>query len=372
MKLKTLYKKTSTGAQQEWTISTMGAIITTVYGQTGGAMQTATDVIKEGKNVGRKNETTREQQAEAEALSQWEKKLKKGYHEDPDAAMKGKVSDVIEGGIFPMLAAKYSEQAEKIIWPAYVQPKLDGHRMTAVVERSKCTLWSRTRKPILSLPHIVAAVERLGVRSGVFDGEAYNHAYHDRFEELASFIRSAKPKTGCEVVQYHLYDYAEPQNPFDARFAKLEAIHGAGGCPSELHLVETVKVYDETEMYAAFQSFIEEGFEGAILRNAAGLYVNKRSTDLQKVKEFDDSEFEIVDVVEGRGKLAGHGIFVCKSTEAPYNTFECKMVGELSLLKQYYDRPKKFIGLSLTVKHQGWTKKNNVPRFPIGLRFRED
>ena len=30
-----------------------------------------------------------------------------------------------------------------------------------------------------------------------------------------------------------------------------------------------------------------------MVRNADGLYVNKRSYDLQKIKEFDDREFEI-------------------------------------------------------------------------------
>src|SRR5690349_19744126 len=80
--LPTLFKKTATGAIQEWTIGTMGQTIVTRWGQKGGAIQETKDVIHHGKNSGRANATTATQQAELEAHSQWEKKLKKGYVQD--------------------------------------------------------------------------------------------------------------------------------------------------------------------------------------------------------------------------------------------------------------------------------------------------
>jgi predicted DNA-binding WGR domain protein len=79
MKLPTLYKKTSTGADQEWSISTEGSTIVTRWGRVGGAIQEGRDLIKVGKSFDKKNETTATQQAEAEAQSRWEKKLQKGY-----------------------------------------------------------------------------------------------------------------------------------------------------------------------------------------------------------------------------------------------------------------------------------------------------
>jgi predicted DNA-binding WGR domain protein len=97
--LPTLYKKTATGAAQEWTIGTEGSVIVTRWGQMGGAIQEARDEVKTGKNVGRANETTPIQQAELEAQSQWEKKLKKGYVQNLDDAQAGKTDAIIEGGI---------------------------------------------------------------------------------------------------------------------------------------------------------------------------------------------------------------------------------------------------------------------------------
>jgi hypothetical protein len=68
--------------------------------------------------------------------------------------------------------------------------------------------------------------------------------------------------------------------------------------------------------------------------------------------------------------LAGHGIFVCKTRDGV--EFRAKMQGELESLKQYYERPGAVIGKLLTVKFQGYTAKNGVPRFPVALRMREN
>ena len=62
-----LYKKTSTGAIQEWEVyvddTGCSPVIVTKYGQLGGKIQTSTELITEGKNIGRSNETSPMQQA---------------------------------------------------------------------------------------------------------------------------------------------------------------------------------------------------------------------------------------------------------------------------------------------------------------------
>jgi DNA ligase 1 len=370
MKFPMLYKKASSGAIVEWKIWTEGNKVFTEWGQQGGKKQTSEDVIKEGKNLGKVNATTPEQQADVEAKAQWEKKLKKDYTKTLNDAQDGKASDLVEGGILPMLAQKYRDHAAKIVFPALVQPKLDGHRCVAVVDsKGKCTLWSRTRKPITGLSHIVQEIEGLDVNDIVFDGELYNHEYHDKFEQLTHFIRQEEDIPGNEIVHYYVYDIADPSLDNSARNEWLIENLGPKGIGC-LTLVETREVVDEDDLMAAFDEFRSQHYEGAIVRNTAGKYVNKRSYDLQKIKEMDDSEFIITGISEGRGKLAGHGIFVCKTKTG--STFEAKMRGDMSALKEYYEHPKKYIGKKLTVQFQGYTAKNEVPRFPVALRVRED
>lgn len=362
----TLYKRTSTGATQQWTISVDGAVITKEYGQVGGALQIATDKILEGKNLGRSNATTPEQQAEAEALSQWQRKREKHYQENVDLARLGVVDEsAIAGGVLPMLAHPFSKQGHKITFPALAQPKFDGHRLIAVVEDGDVTLWSRTQKPITGLPHVVAAIEALGLPDCVLDGEAYNHDYHDRFEELTSFIRSATPKAGAVVVQYHIYDVVS-QETFENRNDWLRD-HVTPG--DTLRLVETVVAADEADMTERFVEFLAAGYEGLMIRNTNGLYVHKRSYDLQKVKTFDDAEFLITGIESGRGRMTGRAIFTCET--ATGESFRCKMAGSLDVLGDIFDSADEYVGQILTVKFQGLTEAG-VPRFPIGLRLRQD
>jgi DNA ligase-1 len=367
--LPTLYKTTSTGATPEWTISVEGSTIIKRYGQTGGAIQEARDLITEGKNVGRANETTPEQQALAEAQSQWEKKLKgKGYVQSVEAAKGGEVDARVAGGIDPMLAHSFAKQGHKITYPAYTQPKLDGHRCIAMIDDDGlASLWTRTRKPITGVPHIIKALEALEMRNVILDGELYNHDYRDRFEELTSFIKRPVPKPGHEVVQYHVYDIVG-NGPFALRIVAL-LLTDLSADDGPIVLVDTQIVNDEDEAMEAFDTYLAQGYEGSMLRNADSPYENKRSYGLQKVKEFADAEYKITDVTEGRGKMAGKAIFVCETDAG--QTFRVKMKGTLDSLRQYVDDPSLALGRMLTVQYQNLTA-DGIPRFPIGLRLRDD
>ena len=361
-----LYSLNTNGSIQRWTISVDGYTIAKEYGQIGGKFQSVSDEVKSGKNVGKTNETSREEQAVAEATAQWEKKLKSGYVRSENDAHKNKVDEeFVDGGIEPMLAHKWRDHASKILYPAFIQPKLDGIRCLAMLRKGKCTLWSRTRKPINSMPHIIEEIERQfkGQDDVVLDGELYNHSYKDKFEEIVSLVRPDAPKAGHAVVQYHIYDMTAQLWTFKQRSDYLsERI-----TPNKiLVLVKTIKV-EEDEVTDHFTDFRKAGYEGAMIRNAKSLYENKRSYGLQKIKEFDDAEFEIIGVEAGRGRMSECAIFVCKTKKG--NEFNCKMEGSLDALKVFLQKPKSVIGKALTVRYQGMTS-GDVPRFPIGVTVR--
>ena len=63
MKFPTLFKRTKTGAIQVCDIEVLGNEVHTTFGQLGtSSPQVAIDVVKEGKNLGRANATTKEEQ----------------------------------------------------------------------------------------------------------------------------------------------------------------------------------------------------------------------------------------------------------------------------------------------------------------------
>ena len=390
-----LYKKTSTGAIQEWIVGIKvtdnGAVIVNNYGQVGGKIQESEELVREGKNIGKANETTAWQQAQAQAKARWEKQLKKGYAQTIEDAEAGVTDDVIEGGVFPILAHKFAEQGHKIKYPALAQPKLDGHRCTSqrdvdttiVNEQlSKSTLsvslWSRTRKIIPALPHINVAIERASLRIGFdferLDGELYHHDYRNNFEDLTSFIRQEEPKEGHEVVQYHVYDIPDENLTNKERYEILESLRPVFE-NTPIKIVETVIVNNEDELYAYLDDCLARGYEGCMARNMDGKYEYKRSYNLQKLKKFDDDEFRIVDLKVGnKGSMAGKAVFICEKyrDEQPLpvgETFDVKLRGNMDELTKYADDPSLVIGKILTVKFQGYTKYGK-PRFPVGERFR--
>jgi DNA ligase-1 len=172
-------------------------------------------------------------------------------------------------------------------------------------------------------------------------------------------------------VQYWVYDAVVDKATFEQRKGVLELVeqkalwHNTGN----ILVVGTYEVETGEQMQEVFTVFLNAGFEGAMLRNKNGLYKHGRSYDLQKVKVFQDAEFEVVAVEEGRGKMAGLAMFVCKTDEG--QTFRVKMKGTLESLRSYYENPQPWIGKMLTVQFQKWSAEG-LPIFPVALRFRED
>lgn len=360
-----LYKKTSTGKIQTWEVWVEGAVMHSESGQLDGKKVKSEDTIKEGKNIGKANETTPEEQARLEAAARWTAKKKKGYVEQLDNASKGKVDKtVIEGGYTPMLAKSFADY--DIEYPVAAQPKLDGIRCPS----TGSSLWTRTRKPIRSVPHIEHALEQLKNRPDELDGELYNHKFKHDFEQITHIVNQKKDVAeNYAIVQYHIYDMPSDK-PFLDRNLELQKLFTKIPKDSPLKLVETKVINNEEELMEYYEECMAKGYEGIMVRDLNAPYAYKRSSALLKMKEFEDAEFTITGGEEGRGKLQNSlGAFYCVTKDG--TEFKVKMSGEMSNLKRYWDNLDDLIGLSLTVKFQGLTGKNKVPRFPVGKAIRD-
>lgn len=368
-----LYKQNNTGKIQFWHIAVTQSqgrgVITTTFGQYGtDKPQRTQDFISAGKNIGRSNETSVIKQAKSQAKSKWESQLKRGYVESYKDAEKGKLDKIIKGGIVPMTCHTYKDHKKKIKFPCDAQPKYDGHRCIAIVRKGKCTLWSRSRKQIFSCPHIVKALEKR-FRNITLDGELYNHKYRRNFEQLMKLIRPQKPVKGHKKIQFHIFDIVA-NNHWTERLEELNDCENKCEDSKCLHFAETLPIKDEKGITNRMKRFLAMGYEGMILRNRKGTYLNTRSYDVLKHKEMRDAEFKCVGIQEGKGKLRGHvGSFICVNKKG--TKFKAKMEGAHGFLKKCYKNHKLWANKMLTVKYQDLTGKNKVPRFPIAIRFRE-
>ena len=221
-----------------------------------------------------------------------------------------------------MLAHVYEKHGDKITFPCYAQPKLDGIRCIAVKKGNEVTLWSRTRKRITSCPHIEDAIKLnfAHVANITLDGELYDHNLKHDFEKIVSAVRKEKPSPESQLIEYHIYDMVDTQFTTKERLNYLDS----NVVTPPLKVLWTLIVNNQEDVAELFKKYLAAGYEGVMLRNTNAKYENKRSYHLQKVKEFQDAEFEIVGVVEGKGKLQGLlGAFLCKTQDG--TEFEVKI-----------------------------------------------
>lgn len=303
--MRNIYKYDTSGNLRVWSIEVNGSRYRTIAGIKDGNLVTSKWTEAKPKNIGKANETTAEEQAVVESLAKYKKKLEGEYHESPEEAKQG--SHFFK----PMLASKYT--GFKLWSDVFAQPKLDGMRCIA----TKNGLFSRQGKPILSCPHIFEALEEAFQENPdlILDGELYNHSLKDDFNKLMSLCRKTDPtpeelEESRQIVQYHVYDCpSKAEYRFSTRIAYL-----GGSIFKEYELgdpiiaVATVAFDGQPDSAKSFDNFHEQciaaGYEGSMLRLDAA-YEQKRSKNLLKRKDFIDQEFEVVELVEGKGNWSG-------------------------------------------------------------------
>lgn len=368
----TLYKKTSTGKIQQWKIWTVGNVIHSESGQVDGKKIASSDTIKAGKNLGKKTETSAEEQAIAEAKAKFKKQLKKGYVHKIEDAQAGKTDGIIKGGHKLMKGQSWEKHKKKIQFPCGVQPKLDGIRAGNESEQ----LWSYTREKILTADHILEEMRSVGLIVHPTDGELYNHEFKDHFESISSGVRNSK-NADAELqlkMQYHIYDLVMPDKTFRERLEIMDAMADECEGLKHIHFVQTEICNNEEEVIAAYNMFLDQGYEGAIVRQLEAKYEGRKGYSFLKMKLFEDAEFKVVGMEEGRGKLQGHAAkFICEIDDKHgKRTFKAKNKGALSKLKEYFENHKLWKNKILTVTFMGYTNKNKVPRHGVGKAFRDD
>ena len=208
-----------------------------------------------------------------------------------------------------MLAYKVDKKPVDWSNKVFMQPKLDGVRCVI----SKDGAWSRTGKPWLNIDHILENLKPFFKQhpDTVLDGELYNHELKNDFEKIISLVRKTKPQANdrieaAAVVQFHCYDFIDTNLLFEERMHNLATSGMYSYC---VKYVPTFSVAYRELANAIHEKWIDEntilgGYEGSILR-LNGVYECKRSYNLQKFKDFHDTEATIVGYVPGKGKFTG-------------------------------------------------------------------
>lgn len=358
----------------------------TEKGFTDGIKQTDEKVFQEGKNLGRANQTSPLEQALSEAKSIKNKLLDKGYKEWTGGPIgtysqselinflrnKGEGTDA-SGNLKPMLAQK---DPKKVVFPCYIQKKYDGIRCFTFIQGGKITKRSRNGKLFEHLDHLDADIARFNqVYPGdwILDGELYSSQL--TFQNIVSSVKRAQASN--KLIGYRVYDVIPFHDMGRLQSQRMTFIKNvrASDFYEELDHIEfaptwTVNCWDEVK--EKFAKFIDQGFEGAMLRHPKYKYeFGHRSYGLIKYKEYHEDEFEVIDIEEATGRDAGTAVFVLRREEVDHDLgtyreieFRARPMGSRELREDYLINKDKYIGQMATVKYQELTD-DGVPRFPV-------
>jgi DNA ligase-1 len=212
-----------------------------------------------------------------------------------------------------------------------IDPKLDGMRILAVIDKHAGTvaMFTRNGQTLDTMPEIQAALQALAERvpgSIVLDGELVSPK---GFPHLMTLVKRKEPHPDTAIIRYAMFDIvplADFQNAYCKKTQRerrevLAALQTGGFLVDRrLFVVPQIEVDLDTEegrkTFAEYnRQAIDDGYEGIMIKNPDAPYEGKRSDAWLKKKPVIEVTLEVVALEKGKpdGKYAHTlGSLVCQ------------------------------------------------------------
>jgi len=367
--------------------------------------RSAETYVSEPKNLGKKNERNVLQQSLVIMRGKYLKKIDDG---SVLKLTKTPETQTTTKKFYPMLAKKYDDFINKIKYPIFIQPKLDGNRCVTYLNKidnptyKDVIMYTRSlkefpynnandniRKAVLEF--LINNYDKSKKESIYLDGELYLH--NKSLQEINSDVRGQNANTN---IQYWIYDMFYPSykdESFEYRTKLLHTIYNkivkspkdkTDDLVKFTKIVKTDLINNKTECDKIYKQYLSDNFEGIMLREPTGEYLKSatkkseqlRSKTLLKRKEVYDDEFEVVGYKDGKnGKEIGAIIWICESKNKDNDTFSVTpnmpLKDRYEIFKECEKRfDKKYNGRLLTVQYRGLSDKG-IPLQVKAVGFRD-
>src|SRR5690606_11246503 len=167
-----------------------------------------------------------------------------------------------------------------------------------------------------------------------------------------------------QAVRYMLFDAPQQPGGFMQRLDFLQSLADAVQRP-QLLVAPQWTVASHSELQQQLQEFTEAGAEGLMLRHQQAPYRGGRSSDLIKLKAFDDAEATVLAHLPGKGKFKGMLGSVLVRLD---NGRELRIGSGFTDAERLTPPP---VGSRITFQYQGYTS-TGLPRFARYWRPRTD
>lgn len=246
--------------------------------------------------------------------------------------------------------------------PYIIQPKFNGERCRAVYAQDGYILLSSEANLISSVPHIVEALNKTGLRVEL-DGELYRHGMV--FEDIHSRVsRTANLHPDHRAIQFHIFDCVIPDTQMERT---LQLIKVSNSLNSEyLHVAEFYMANSFEDVMTIYDEILLRNYEGIIVRHLEAPYIRRRSTYMMKFKPKKTDTYRIVGYqeehsVDGVPKDS-LGALVCEKDGQTFN------VGSGFLRDQrkiFWEERESLPGKYVRIEYQNLSQKRGVPVFQV-------
>lgn len=430
-----LYKIDSQGVTRVWRAWTVlnddgTATEHNESGIQGGKLSGIPITVTEGKNIGKKNETTPLQQANKKVQSKYDKKLREGYVAD--------LAEFTQQGV--MKAHDWRVSKHRMTLIALHQPKLDGIRCKVIKKDGEITLMSKSNKEfkefLYDLPwanHILHTIDE-----GEVDGEMYIHGLE--LNEIASLVMAYKLTTaelleycedtegglkinlkkkdildqvyrgnfvalqdvtvktptfdpsmdaievgknkawifpgytmedvqtvGTHQLEYYAFDMPDEESTAELRNMRLqELLDNEDALEHNLRAV-IAEEFNIEDIESINEDYVSLGYEGTMVRKPSGLYAfGERTADLQKYKLFYDQEWIITGCTIDR-----EGNPTLTFTSDAGVEFESRPTGNRAWRARLLRDMDELVGKRATIRYQKLFPETLVPQFGRCVAIRD-
>ena len=349
----TLYKKSKTGATQQWSVFVEDDNVVVEWGQLDGNLQTETYQTFP-KNVGRSNATTAEEQAELEAVAKWQKQIKKGYSEN------------INNTEVKKLPAKVNDWKKLKKLPKFpLEASIKYNGVNCLIIRDPITrtleFVSRGGEQYPVMFHMVKDIHTYmdSINVNELNVELYKHGEH--LQDIQSAVKKYN-----ELTPHIIAMVFELPNLGDMDYAERMSwmLKAQTGEFVKTSFMSNLRDHEQLEGF--FKYAIGKGYEGIVIKTTTNIYeYGVRASDAWKLKPVEDDEFLI-----NWYKLdkKGHVVFEC-FTKDQSRTFNVKCKGTDEDRKKVVTEADKWVGQWLKVEYETLSK-DNVPLKPVGICLR--
>lgn len=205
-----------------------------------------------------------------------------------------------------MLAKKW--EGEELKFPLHIEPKIDGMRCLIVMGENGATAYTREGHELPQVQFICNQIVEALREAGstplyVFDDELFTKDWNTTLK----LAKTEKDIDRSELI-FHCFD-AILRTEWEVGYSNRkigeyrdELIQIVRGRPN-IKAVPRHLVYNLEEMNAFYDEYLQDGYEGIMIKRRDGRYECKRSSDWLKYKPETTADYPIVGTFEGKGKF---------------------------------------------------------------------